>query len=593
MSFWKHDKSSVQKSSVINVIKHDSSNDNLIWKFPHESFNTNTTLVVNSSQEAIFVKDGQVLAHFFPGVYTLNARNYPFLRSLIGLATDRISNFSCSVFYINKIASLQLCWETDTPISIVDPIYHVLIDFRSHGDLSLQVENGQVLIDKLTREAHIVSQQEIQHFFSSKISAQVRGALSSTMLERRISPIGIDAHLADISAAVVEKIRPIFKPYGIAVTHFTIAAITALELDTIQQKAKNLQDLRTKTDSSTMAQMHAPENHTSIIDERVQQLKQLFQIEAGKPPSARGGIMPGNDEFDIMENTNPQSAAHPLQDSIENCTRNDIDISKVQFSAVAPKRFVKGDYTIVNIVMYEKAFHWVVEELLSEADTPLQEVKSGVHKLRTNSTVRIVLTSPDIEIDDGEEIQEWQGDYLNFSFAVLLPETYEKRQVLFFATVYLNEIVVSKLKFIALCTSPSEQKITISHKSICSAFVSYASEDRQRVATLIQGMKKARPDMDIFFDVESLRSGECWEDMLWKEIDKRDVLFLCWSHSAKASKWVNAEWKYALKRKGVECIEPIPIEPPSLCPPPDELSHKHFNDKLLYIIYSENGNAGS
>lgn len=74
---------------------------------------------------------------------------------------------------------------------------------------------------------------------------------------------------------------------------------------------------------------------------------------------------------------------------------------------------------------------------------------------------------------------------------------------------------------------------------------------------------------------------------MWHEIDKRDVLFLCWSKSVRDSKWVDAEWRYALEQKGPECIEPVPIDPPGICPPPEELSRKYFNDKLLYIINSD------
>ena len=68
---------------------------------------------------------------------------------------------------------------------------------------------------------------------------------------------------------------------------------------------------------------------------------------------------------------------------------------------------------------------------------------------------------------------------------------------------------------------------------------------------------------------------------------KRDILFLCWSHFAKESRWVNAEWKYALKQKGIDFIKPVPIELPEKCPPPEELNQKHFNDKLLFIINAE------
>lgn len=96
--------------------------------------------------------------------------------------------------------------------------------------------------------------------------------------------------------------------------------------------------------------------------------------------------------------------------------------------------------------------------------------------------------------------------------------------------------------------------------------------------------------MDLFFDVESLRSGENWEKTLFHEIEKRDVLYLCWSHNAKESEWVDREWRYAYSQKGIDGIEPMPIELPEECPPPQELSGKHWNDKLLYLIGHLNKN---
>jgi hypothetical protein len=87
--------------------------------------------------------------------------------------------------------------------------------------------------------------------------------------------------------------------------------------------------------------------------------------------------------------------------------------------------------------------------------------------------------------------------------------------------------------------------------------------------------------MDIFFDVENLHSGEDWERTLRREIENRDILFLCWSNFAKESKWVETEWRYALAQKGLDAIEPIPLVSPAECPPPEELKSKHFNDKVL------------
>ena len=296
MAFWNRDKSSAQKHSIIEVIKYDGPNDILVWKFPNEDFNTHTQLIVGPSQEAIFVKGGQVLERFISGTYTLSTKNYPFIRSLVGLVTGGVSPFSCTVYYINKVISMGIDWGTDTPISVVDPIYHVPIDIRSYGDFSLRVENGQKLMEKLVGQAYGISHQEIQQFFSNMMATQVRGVISSTMLERQLSPIGIDAHLADMSAAAAEKIRPIFEPYGMAVNHFTIAAITAPELDTIKQKARDLQEHRMETDVTTedkrkMAQAQAFENRELGINEQQKWVAQMGQTLAGNPgPLVGGGI---------------------------------------------------------------------------------------------------------------------------------------------------------------------------------------------------------------------------------------------------------------------------------------------------------------
>ncbi len=263
-----------------------------------------------------------------------------------------------------------------------------------------------------------------------------------------------------------------------------------------------------------------------------------------------------------------------------------VALQKVQFSAVAPKTLSRGEYSIINIIMYEESSRHIVDELVNAMDEPPQEIRSGVQKVSEGAAIKIILNSPDVAIEDNIETGVWQGDYLDFSFALQIPENYKKSQILLTAAVYINDVIATKLKFIVKCSSQSEQKITVSRSDILSAFISYASQDRKRVAAIIQGMKKARPDLDVFFDVDSLRSGEDWDLAIHDEIKRRDVLFLCWSHFARESKWVDAEWHYALEQKGADCIEPVPIESPDVCPPPAELKYKHFNDKLLYIINS-------
>ena len=58
--------------AMIDRIKFDSpSDDILVWKFPSEDLHLGSQLIVNQSQEALFVKGGQVLDLFGPGTHTL------------------------------------------------------------------------------------------------------------------------------------------------------------------------------------------------------------------------------------------------------------------------------------------------------------------------------------------------------------------------------------------------------------------------------------------------------------------------------------------------------------------------------------------
>ncbi len=260
---------------------------------------------------------------------------------------------------------------------------------------------------------------------------------------------------------------------------------------------------------------------------------------------------------------------------------NSVEMCDVQFSAVVKKRAALSEYIPVDIIMYEEAYRSIVDERLDET---VKETKSGYHNVAKASKIKVVLSSKDIDIDDCEEEGIWQGKYLELGFVVEVPEQYSKKQILLCASVYVNDLIATKLKLIADVQSEETQKIKVERDDVTSAFVSYASKDRDRVAAIVQGMKKARPDLNVFFDVESLRSGQKWKEALESEIDKSSVLFLCWSKFARESEWVDFEWRYALEKKGEDFIDPIPIDPPELCPPPAELQQKHFNDRMIYVI---------
>lgn len=253
----------------------------------------------------------------------------------------------------------------------------------------------------------------------------------------------------------------------------------------------------------------------------------------------------------------------------------------VQFRAAALANIPKNAYSEIRIMMYrEEDFEQADREMRNMGKSP-KSYSSSIVQIKRRKIVRIVLQSPDLPDFSESEEMIWNGRYAVCSFELFVPENYEKRQIRIRARVYLGLTVLTDLRLILDVESGISQEKDFDKCRLMSAFISYASEDRAQVTARIQGMQVIRPDLDLFFDAISLRSGEHWEQRLYREIMKRDLLYLFWSRHAAVSPWVEKEWRYALEEKGEEFIEPIPIEPPDICPPPKELMGRHFNDWTL------------
>lgn len=52
------------------------------------------------------------------------------------------------------------------------------------------------------------------------------------------------------------------------------------------------------------------------------------------------------------------------------------------FSAVAHKSIVKGEYSVIDIFMYEEDFKSVVEEAIANAENEVKETNSGKMRAR-------------------------------------------------------------------------------------------------------------------------------------------------------------------------------------------------------------------
>jgi hypothetical protein len=198
----------------------------------------------------------------------------------------------------------------------------------------------------------------------------------------------------------------------------------------------------------------------------------------------------------------------------------------------------------------------------------------GPFNIARGTILNVRLTIPGAVIDEPEDTMMWEGESSCASFLVTLSSLGEGGKSPGVAHIYANGVKLARISFVLSEAGLAE----VSGVRYRKAFASYASADRDAVLGRIQGIHKVAPELEIFLDVLSLRSGQNWETELWRVIPASDIFYLFWSTHARDSDWVEKEWRCALRERGIEFIDPIPLVSPRESPPPPELSSLHFND---------------
>ncbi len=222
----------------------------------------------------------------------------------------------------------------------------------------------------------------------------------------------------------------------------------------------------------------------------------------------------------------------------------------------------------------------------SYKENKIQIKSKGPVQVTRGTILTVRLKFDELIVDNPEDTILWDGEIGNATFLVTVPKDVNEGTKNGLVTIYANGLQIARLYFDIQIGKASSKvnRIPTHEERHRKAFASYASEDRNDVLARIQGIQKAAPYLNIFLDVFSLRSGQAWEQELWKTIPMNDIFYLFWSDSASKSEWVEKEWRCALKSKGIDFIDPVPLVSPEEVPPPPELASKHFNDWVLAFM---------
>ncbi len=265
----------------------------------------------------------------------------------------------------------------------------------------------------------------------------------------------------------------------------------------------------------------------------------------------------------------------------------------VDCSVFSPPAVACGDAFLVQVFVHlpEQAEIAKQQAEIFDADAKQVGVKSLGIPIERGTQLSFSLSIPKLEVDDPIQNLIWNGKPDSVQFGVTVPPDLTQKTVIGTVTVSQNSIPIGHLKFklsiAAASDSKESQPVGEAARLYKKAFVSYSSKDRKEVLKRVQGLSVT--GIEVFQDVLNLEPGDRWEKELYRHINECDLFLLFWSTAAKESNWVIKEVQYALERQGKDGLNPpeiIPviIEGPPLVPPPDELQHLHFNDKLLYLM---------
>jgi tetratricopeptide (TPR) repeat protein len=261
-----------------------------------------------------------------------------------------------------------------------------------------------------------------------------------------------------------------------------------------------------------------------------------------------------------------------------------LDQKPILLGASALKAARPGDSFTASFVAYIKGLEKDIEAQLIKL-SPDSKVHLALKEARwqVGTKVTVRLSSPDLIVSSPEEEFTWRGEQEIINFLVQVPLNVSERKTVLQFDVLVGGIRIAKILLNLYIDSHAikGEPILVTTRPASTAFASFASKDHLRVMDRLAEIRKS--GLDIFDQCLALHPGEMWKPRLEQEIKSRDIFLLFWSANAKKSKWVQWEWKTALKERGISGIEPHPLDPISEAKPPRALKDLHFGDPYMLV----------
>jgi membrane protease subunit (stomatin/prohibitin family) len=307
--------------AIIDVLKYDGPNNVLVWKWRsagnpsrEEELRYGTQLVVNQSQEACFIKGGQLLDIFGPGTHTLSSKNLPILSSIIGLAFGGDSPFKAEVYFINKSVSMDAKFGL-TPFNMLEPNFKVPIPVTSRGSFAVRVADTRAFLNKIAGTVPDFETRTLSQYFRGVIIENVKNAITKIAREQKLSPLELESIVYEVGVAVRGFMGSTIGDYGLELKLFNIEAIPIVDED---QRVKDIvaqyQKLMSEDAQERMRLKRRAENL------EVYRIERSFDTAEAAAENIGGGL--GGDGGNLIGTMVSMGMVNPLANQMGNIMQN-------------------------------------------------------------------------------------------------------------------------------------------------------------------------------------------------------------------------------------------------------------------------------
>lgn len=197
--------------------------DVLVRLDSREDFNTGTVITVNLGEEAMFVKNGEVVGVMSNGRHELSTENYPFLSRIRNMITGGVSTFHCRIYYV-RTAHTKIEWGTPNGIQYQDNWYKCPTIARGCGEYWISFKNIPKFVANLMGNQSSYTVAELHDAFNGQISSQITSVVAKRLelltIEEEVS--AFDSKKDELTQILQQDIQELLDDYGLELKRYYI-----------------------------------------------------------------------------------------------------------------------------------------------------------------------------------------------------------------------------------------------------------------------------------------------------------------------------------------------------------------------------------